>query len=79
MDIKIVMKEELEKNSLWISELELLIIKEIVQGKTSREIGADCGKSAKTVEVHRHNVLKRLRCKNMPQLVDLLHKQKILS
>jgi len=43
---------------------ELQILKLINEGKYSREIAVAFGISQKTVEVHRHNILKKLQVKN---------------
>ena len=55
-------------NSLSIRELE--IIDYLKQGLTSREIASTIYISSKTVEVHRYNILRKLKMKNTTQLIN---------
>lgn len=79
MEGQITLKEDRQSESLWISAHELRIIQSFARGSTAKEIALERGLSWKTVESHRHNVLKRLKCRNMPQLINTLWEQKILS
>lgn len=79
MEGEIIVKDDPKESAFWISAHELRIIEAIVDGKTSKEIALERGVSYKTVEVHRHNVMKRLKCRNMPQMVGKLFRQKILT
>lgn len=79
MDRQIVLKEDLKKTGFCISKRELSIIKDIAEGKENKEIAVLRGISVKTVETHRHNVMKRLQCNNMPNVIHVLHQQKLLS
>ena len=45
----------------------------ITQGRTSREIAAVLGIALKTVEVHRYNILKKLKLGNSAALVSYFH------
>ena len=76
---RITIKEPEEKSSLYLTPRELTIIKSVAQGKTSKEVGEELSISWKTVETHRRNIMQRLACSNMAQVVDILHKQGILS
>lgn len=78
MDGQITLKENRQSESLWIRPLELQIIQSFAKGNTAKEIAVERGISYKTVESHRHNVLKRLKIRNMPQLINTLWEQKIL-
>lgn len=60
------------RNSL--TERELEIIRHIKEGQSSREIAAALGLALKTVEVHRHNMLKKLKLKNSASLVNFANK-----
>ena len=51
---------------------ELEIIKEIKAGHSSKEISTALDISLKTVESHRHNILKKLRVKNAVSLVHFI-------
>lgn len=47
---------------------ELEIAGMLVRGRTSKEVALSLGISYKTVEVHRHNILIKMRCKNTNML-----------
>jgi DNA-binding NarL/FixJ family response regulator len=52
---------------------ELQISKHIKEGRSSREIASILEISLKTVEVHRHNILRKLNIKNSSSLVNLIN------
>lgn len=56
-----------------LSERELQIVKLIKEGHSSKEISAQLSISLKTVEVHRHNILKKLSLKNSAALVNYIN------
>jgi DNA-binding NarL/FixJ family response regulator len=56
-----------------LTEREIEIINLIREGFSSREIAARLNISLKTVEVHRHNVLKKLKLKNAASLVNFIN------
>lgn len=47
-----------------LSEREIQILKLLRNGMASREIGVELSISTRTVEVHRHHILKKLKMKN---------------
>ena len=51
---------------------ELEIAGMLVRGRTSKEVALSLGISYKTVEVHRHNILIKMRCKNTNMLAHQL-------
>lgn len=55
-----------------LSRREMDIILRIKKGLSSREIARDLGLSPKTVEVHRYNILKKLKLKNSTALIDYM-------
>lgn len=55
----------------------LQIISRIARGATSREIGEELGLSLKTIEVHRYNILKKLKLKNTTSLVAFINQQRL--
>ena len=63
--------EEGDLNNL--SRRELDIIKLIKEGLSSKEIAQQLDISLKTVEVHRYNVLKKLKLKNTAALVNFIN------
>lgn len=56
-----------------LSERELEIIREIRNGLSSKLIAEKLHIGAKTVEVHRHNILKKLNVKNTAALIELIN------
>ena len=56
-----------------LSHREIEIINLIKNGLTSKEIADSLGISAKTVEVHRYNILKKLDLKNAAALVHFIN------
>ena len=57
-----------------LSQRELEIIELIKEGMSSVEIAKQLSITAKTVEVHRHNILKKLNLKNTPALINFISK-----
>jgi DNA-binding NarL/FixJ family response regulator len=56
-----------------LTEREIQIINLIKEGQSSKEIASTLNISLKTVEVHRHNVLKKLKLKNSASLVNFIN------
>jgi DNA-binding NarL/FixJ family response regulator len=56
-----------------LTEREIQIINLIKDGQSSKEIAGNLNISLKTVEVHRHNVLKKLKLKNSASLVNFIN------
>lgn len=56
---------------------ELQIISRIMRGETSREISEALGLSLRTVEVHRHNILRKLGQKNTAALINYINKSRL--
>jgi DNA-binding NarL/FixJ family response regulator len=56
-----------------LTEREIQIINHIREGLSSKEIANRLEISLKTVEVHRHNVLKKLKLKNSASLVNFIN------
>jgi len=79
MDEKIVVREYDPKEGPWITPLEFRILQATAEGKTSKETGIQLGISYRTVEVHRYNAMKRLKGKNMPNLIHILHLGEVFS
>jgi DNA-binding NarL/FixJ family response regulator len=57
-----------------LTDREIQIVNLITEGGSSREIGEKLQITVKTVEAHRHNILKKLRLKNSTSLVNFIHK-----
>lgn len=56
-----------------LSMREVEIIKYIKQGLLSKEIADELHISTKTVEVHRHNILKKLNLRNVAALINYIN------
>jgi DNA-binding NarL/FixJ family response regulator len=77
-EMKLILSEqalvENEKQGLnSLSEREIEIVELIKNGLSSKEISSKLDISLKTVEVHRHNILKKLNLKNSASLVNLIN------
>jgi len=56
-----------------LSTRELEVIRYIKQGSSSKEIAQALFRSVKTVEVHRYNILRKLKLKNAAALVNFIN------
>ena len=56
-----------------LTDREIQIINLIKEGESSKEIASSLNISLKTVEVHRHNILKKLKLKNSASLVNFIN------
>jgi DNA-binding NarL/FixJ family response regulator len=55
-----------------LSIREIEVIKLLKEGLASKEIAIQLGISIRTVEVHRHNILKKLQLKNTASLINFI-------
>ncbi len=72
----ILAEQEMDENSDELNNLsrrEIDIIKLIKEGHSSKEIALQLDISLKTVEVHRYNILKKLKLKNTAALVNYIN------
>jgi two-component system, NarL family, invasion response regulator UvrY len=58
-----------------LSDREMQIVRALKEGLSSKEIAAELNISLKTVEVHRHNILKKLKLKNTVSLINFINSQ----
>jgi len=79
-EIKEIMSDQSERKPVAavarinsVTEREMEIINLIKKGNSSREISNTLNISLKTVEVHRHNILKKLKLKNSASLVNFMN------
>ncbi len=68
-----VFEEDNATGANTLSSRELDVIKHIKDGMSSKEIATQLSISLKTVEVHRHNILKKLNLKNSAALVNYIN------
>jgi DNA-binding NarL/FixJ family response regulator len=66
-------EKENSPNINTLTEREMQIINLIKEGLSSKEIANNLNISLKTVEVHRHNILKKLKLKNSASLVNFIN------
>lgn len=76
----IVAHQELDEESEFpdmnlLSKREIEVVTQIKQGLSSKEIAKQLEISLKTVEVHRYNILKKLKLKNTAALVNFINAQ----
>ena len=73
-EVKNILSEEESTAGLnLLSEREIEVINFIRDGLSSKEIADKLGISIKTVEVHRHNILKKLKVKNTASLINYIN------
>jgi DNA-binding NarL/FixJ family response regulator len=77
-EIKSIIAEQAFSNEPMIgveslSEREMEIIEFIREGLASKEIARKIDIDVKTVEVHRHNILKKLKVKNSAELIQYIN------
>lgn len=58
-----------------LSRREIDVVKLIKEGQSSKEIAVQLDISIKTIEVHRYNILKKLKLKNTAALVNFINEQ----
>jgi two-component system invasion response regulator UvrY len=56
-----------------LSQREMQVVSQIKNGASSKEIANELHLSVKTVEVHRYNILKKLKLKNSASLVNFIN------
>ena len=61
-----------------LSEREIDVLKHIKDGLSSKEIAEKLFLSARTVEVHRSNILKKLNLKNTASLLKFIHNSSLV-
>jgi DNA-binding NarL/FixJ family response regulator len=73
-----VMNEEEEVSFDQLSLREIEIVKAIVNGLSSKEIAVQLDISVRTVDTHRHNILKKLRLNSSASLVNYVNSKGII-
>jgi DNA-binding NarL/FixJ family response regulator len=76
----IVAQQELDDDSghpdmNMLSKREIEVVQLIKEGLSSKEIARSLDISLKTVEVHRYNILRKLKLKNTASLVNFINVQ----
>jgi DNA-binding NarL/FixJ family response regulator len=66
--------EECHKGFNLLTAREIEIISLIKKGDSSKEIAVSLNLATKTVDVHRYNILKKLKMRNSAELVDYVNK-----
>jgi DNA-binding NarL/FixJ family response regulator len=65
-----------ELNELTWREIE--IVKFLINGHTSKEIASRLHITVRTIEVHRHNILKKMKLNNTASLINYINKTNLL-
>jgi DNA-binding NarL/FixJ family response regulator len=69
-----LINEEAQNNGIDIlSQREIEVIRQVKKGLSSKEIANELNVSTKTVEVHRHNIFKKLNLKNVASLLNFVN------
>ena len=69
-----LINEEDQNNGIDIlSQREIEVIRQVKKGLSSKEIANELNVSTKTVEVHRHNIFKKLNLKNVASLLNFVN------
>ncbi len=76
----IIAQQELDDNSghpdmNMLSKREIEVVQLIKEGLSSKEIARSLDISLKTVEVHRYNILRKLKLKNTASLINFMNTQ----
>jgi DNA-binding NarL/FixJ family response regulator len=80
MEAIVVATEQIIKEKQnWITPHELRIVEMMADGWSSKEIADKMGNALKTIEVHRHNILKKTKCKNTAHLVATFFRQNLIK
>lgn len=61
-----------------VTKIEIQIIKLIYKEMTSAEIGEKLGKSVRTIDNHRGDIIKKIGCKNSVGIVKYAIKKKLI-
>ena len=70
---QVMNNEPTSPNGKGLSFREIEIVKLIKQGFSSKEISSQLHIATRTVEVHRHNILKKLKLKNTASLINYIN------
>ena len=66
-----------KSNRPQLSDREKQIVKLLVEGKTSKEIGRELCLSKHTIDTHRRNILRKAGTKTTAELITMAHKYKL--
>lgn len=73
ISVQMLGEEEATPGLNQLSEREIEVINLIRDGLSSKEIASRLSIAIKTVEVHRHNILKKLKVKNTASLINYIN------
>jgi DNA-binding NarL/FixJ family response regulator len=69
--------EDKESGLNSLSDRQFQVLGLLSVGRTSKEIAAELGISIRTVEVHRHDILKKMKLKNTISLIHYVNSQAV--
>ena len=70
---------ELPENTSDLTKVELKILRLVATGKSSKEISELLGRSVRTVDNHRHRMMKKLGITNASGLVSYAHANRLIA
>lgn len=79
MDLIVIKDKAISNYKNWITPQELRIVEMMANGLNSREMAKELGIALKTVEVHRHNILKKTGCRNVALLIATFFRQNLIT
>jgi DNA-binding NarL/FixJ family response regulator len=71
--------DSLPLSSSSLTQREREIVQQIAEGKNTKEIAASFGTSVKTIEVHRHNIMKKLGLYSIAELTKYAVREGLTS
>jgi two-component system invasion response regulator UvrY len=79
LSVKLLEKDYLTTKRAVLTNREVTIIGFIKEGFTSKEIAKTINLTQKTVEVHRHNILKKLKLPNSAALINYVNQTQLVK
>lgn len=71
--------QETQEDYKKVSGRELQIIQLMSDGQSTKEIACALGISSKTVDVHRHNIIKKTGCRNAIHVVATFLRSTVIA
>jgi FixJ family two-component response regulator len=65
-------KEQIRAHLKTLTSREVEVLRLVVQGKANKVVAGDLGISQRTVEVHRANLMEKMRASSLAQLVKMM-------
>lgn len=69
----VLAKPKTYQSKFGLTRREVEILKMVTEGLSNKDIAENLGKSVRTIETHRFNIMKKLNVKNAPELIKVAH------